>query len=136
MSKLKKTATPRCRILIMEEDPVICKFMTRLFARTEIETVSVSDPESAVCRYRAAQNSGQAFDAVILDLNFEGQTIAPQVLERLKEIDSQVKAVVSSGDHFHQVLLDHEKYGFKGKLKKPSENHELLSIVSAVINTA
>jgi len=46
-------------------------------------------------------------------------------MEKLKEIDSGVKAVVSSGYSEDPVMADYERYGFLDRVSKPYRMEEL-----------
>jgi len=75
--------------------------------------------EKAVELYQAAKKLGRPFDGVILDLTVRGGMGGVQTIKALQEIDPLVKAVVSSGYADDPVMVDYERYGFRGALAKP-----------------
>jgi len=50
---------------------------------------------------------------VILDLTVPGQLGGKETIQKLAEIDPNVKAVISSGYYDDPVMLDYKDYGFK-----------------------
>ena len=55
----------------------------------------------------------------ILDLTIAGGHDGLWTIERLREVDPDVKAVVVSGYSNDPVLAGHDKYGFQDVLTKP-----------------
>jgi CheY-like chemotaxis protein len=72
----------------------------------------------AIKMYREAKDSGQPFDAVILDLTIHGGMRGRKTVKRLFEIDSEVKAVVSSGYSNDPVLANFRDYEFSSVVSK------------------
>ena len=75
--------------------------------------------------YRAAQEAGQPFDVVILDLTIRGGMGGVETVQRLREIDPDVKAVVSSGYSDEGLSSRYREHGFRAFLKKPYTIGEL-----------
>ncbi|GAH01504.1 unnamed protein product, partial [marine sediment metagenome] len=87
----------------------------------------------AVEQYKKAKDSGQSFDAVILDLTIPGDRGGKEAIKRLLEIDPEVKAIVSSGYSNNPIMSDYEKYGFNGIIAKPYEIEELSKTLHGLI---
>ena len=64
-------------------------------------------------------DSGELFDAVILDLTVLGGIGGEQTLKELLNIDPHVRAVVSSGYANDPIMADCKKYGFQDAIPKP-----------------
>ena len=97
--------------------------------------VSLSqDGAEAVEQYRQSLESGQPFDAVILDLTVPGGMGGEQTIEKLRELDAKVKVIVSSGYSNDPIMSDFRKYGFCGVVTKPYDIKELSKKLSEVIN--
>jgi len=78
--------------------------------------------------------SGRAFDAVILDLTVPGGMGGKETLKALLEIDSDVKAIVSSGYSNDPVMSDYSRYGFRSALKKPYRIVEMSEALNSVLD--
>jgi len=88
------------------------------------------DGAEAIALYTLAQESGTAFDAVILDLTVPGGMGGKETIEKLLKIDPQVKAVVSSGYSHDSLIAEFDRYGFSGVIAKPYR----VSVLSQVLN--
>lgn len=75
------------------------------------------------------QPSGAPFDVVILDLTVPGGMGGHEALERLRELDPEVQAVVSSGYSNDPIMSEHEVFGFCGVVTKPYTFTELRDVV-------
>ena len=64
-------------------------------------------------------DSGQPFDAAILDLTVPGAMGGKETVNRMRRMDARVKAIVSSGYSNDPVMSDYQKYGFSGVVEKP-----------------
>ena len=87
----------------------------------------------AVSLYRNAIQSGQAFDAVVLDLTIPDGVGGVETIKNLLELDPDVKAVVASGYSNDPVMSKFKEYGFKGAIGKPYESDELDEVLQNVI---
>jgi DNA-binding NtrC family response regulator len=67
----------------------------------------------------AVVDAGRRYDAVILDLTIPGEPGGPEVLARLRQIDPQVRAALSSGYTDHPAVREWEKTGFAAFIAKP-----------------
>ncbi len=56
-----------------------------------------------------------------------------EAIERLREIDPEIKAVVSSGYSNDPIMADYTKYGFRGVVAKPYSAKELSQTLKSVI---
>ncbi|HXC62220.1 MAG TPA: response regulator, partial [Nitrospiria bacterium] len=81
--------------------------------------VCCEEGRGAIRRYQEARASGRPFDVVILDLTVPGEMGGKETMEKLREIDPKVKAIVSSGYSNDPVLADFQEYGFSGRIAKP-----------------
>ncbi len=89
--------------------------------------------QEAIERFIEAQEAGQAFDAVILDLTVPGGMGGKEALENLLKIAPQLKAIVSSGYSDDPVMADFERYGFSGIMPKPYKVSEVGRILNKFI---
>jgi len=96
--------------------------------------VFVKDGDEAIRLYKDAMESGESFDAVILDLTIPGGLGGDKVIQELHKMDPEVKAIVSSG-YSNDIILSHYKeYGFEGLIAKPYRVKELGRVLYFVIN--
>ena len=84
--------------------------------------------------YVGALDSGQPFDLVIMDLTVPGKMGGLEAIQKLREIDPEVRAIVSSGYSNDPVLSDFNRYGFSGVVKKPFRVEDLGAAVKKILH--
>lgn len=125
----------RWKILVMDDEDLLITFTARMLRRIGFEVEIASHGAEAVELYRHARESGRPFDAVILDLTIHGGIGGEEALKKLHEIDSEVKAIASSGYSNDPVISGFIEYGFHGAIVKPYRIDEMSEVVSRVIGT-
>jgi DNA-binding NarL/FixJ family response regulator len=69
-----------------------------------------------------------------MDLTIPGGMGGKEAIERLREIDPGIKAIVSSGYSNDPIMSEYRKYGFRGVISKPYKIEDLSEIVGRVTN--
>ena len=121
------------KILAMDDEEMVRKVLERMLAPLGYEAEFARDGGEAVEMFVKAQESGQAFAAVILDLTVPGGMGGKEALAKLLEIDPQIKAIVSSGYSDDSVMADCQKYGFSGVIAKPYKISELGKVLNSAL---
>ncbi len=127
-------ATGSGRILLMDDEDSIREVAREILSSLGYQVELAKDGAEAVSLYRSAKESLYPFDAVVLDLTVPGGMGGAEALERLLEIDPEIKAVVSSGYSNDPIMADYAKYGFRGVVAKPYAPRELGAALRAVIS--
>jgi PAS domain S-box-containing protein len=121
------------RVLIMDDEELIrfiaCKMLTHL----GYQATAVSDGEAAIAAYRKALEAGEKFDAEILDLTIPGGMGGKEAFRRLREIDPDIKGIVSSGYSEDPVMADYRSHGLSGVIAKPYSMTQLSETMAAVL---
>jgi CheY-like chemotaxis protein/two-component sensor histidine kinase len=128
-------AVARGRVLFMDDEAPIRKLATALLARLGSDVEAAADGQAAVDRFRAAREAGRPFDVVVMDLTVPGGMGGLEALKRMREIDPQVKAIVSSGYSSDPVLANYRDYGFRGRVAKPYELTEFGRVLREVLGS-
>ena len=84
--------------------------------------------------YKESIETEKPYDAVILDLTIPGGIGGKEAIQKLLEIDPEIKAIVSSGYSDDSVLAKFQEFGFKGILPKPFDIRTLSATLYEVIN--
>ena len=127
--------TGKGRILLMDDEQIILDVTLEVLRFLGYDVVFARDGAAAVELYKKATADGQPFDLVILDLTIPDGMSGREAMERLREFDPAVKAVVSSGYSNDPVMQDYTSYGFSGKLTKPYRITEIKRILEEQIPT-
>ena len=118
----------------MDDDEHILDIGVRLLNELGYSTDIAVNGDIAVEMYRRALESGEVFDAVIMDLTIQGGAGGRVTIKRLLEIDPDVKAIVSSGYSNDPIMADYREYGFRGVVVKPYRVEELSSVLHRVLS--
>ena len=87
----------------------------------------------ALVLYVKAQNNGNPYDAVIMDLTIPGGMGGKETIKKLLEIDPKAKVIVSSGYSNDPILAEYREYGFRGVVSKPYTVQKLSETIRQVI---
>ena len=117
------------RLLFMDDDANIRELIEEMMAYLGYEAECARNGEEAVEIFRRAKESGRAFDAVILNLTVEEGTGGDKAIDKLLEIDPEVKAVISSGYIDAPIIKDYQKYGFVDAMVKPYRMAQLKELL-------
>jgi PAS domain S-box-containing protein len=121
------------RILFMDDDQAIRTFISQMLKRLGYEVATTGDGAEAIDCYVRARRRGQPFDAVVLDLTVPGAMGGREAVAKLREIDPEVKAIVSSGYTTDEVLADYRRFGFVAMVAKPYRMEDLQRVLAAVV---
>lgn len=123
------------RILVMDDKPAVRTLLERLLGYLGYRCDTVADGDEARARYGEALATGDPYHAVILDLTIPGRPGGQEVLKQLQTLDPDVVGIVASGYSESDVLADHAKYGFRGRLRKPTELAALSREIARVLTS-
>jgi PAS domain S-box-containing protein len=121
------------RVLVMDDEATIREVAAKMLQSLGYESVTVSGGDEAVAAYRDAQRMGMPFDAVLLDLTVPGGMGGQECLERMREINPNVSAILSSGYSNDPIMANYRAYGFLGMVAKPYQLDELARALAGVI---
>ncbi|MDY6838078.1 MAG: GAF domain-containing protein [Thermodesulfobacteriota bacterium] len=121
----KKGHATRGKVLVMEDERMLRTLAGQMLNRLGYEAELVEEGDEAIVRYKEAMDSGDPFDGVILDLSVRDGMGGKEAIRKLKEMDPDIKAIVSSGYSDDPVMTDWRKYGFGGAMFKPYRQEDL-----------
>ncbi|MDD5025595.1 MAG: response regulator [Methanoregula sp.] len=127
--------TGKGRILLMDDEQIILDVTLEVLRFLGYDVVFARDGAAAVDLYKTATADGHPFDLVILDLTIPDGVSGQEAMERLREFDPAVRAVVSSGYSNDPVMQDYTSYGFSSRLTKPYRITEIKRILEEQIPT-
>jgi len=123
----------RARILIMDDETSILELTSRMLALQGYEIETACDGDSTVAQYKAAMDSGNGFDALILDLTVPEGMNGYDTFKAVRELDPGVKAILSTGYSHDPVVINYKSHGIAGVALKPYKVKELFDAVRDVL---
>ena len=118
----------------MDDEEALVKAVTYMLRYRGYDIECASNGDETLELYSQAKRSGQPFDLIIMDLTIRGGMGGKETMNKLLEIDPDVKAIVSSGYSSDPVMAHYKKYGFSGIIAKPYRAEELFSVLQYVMN--
>lgn len=134
-SKKNQPLTGNGRVLIMDDDDEIRKVLSRMLEVIGYEVGLAPDGDAALEMYRRAVNSEKPFDVVLMDLTIPGGKGGKETIRELLTLDSEAKAIVSSGYSNDPIMSEFKKHGFRGVIVKPFRVDELNKLLQEVIRS-
>ena len=107
------------RILVMDDDVTIRELLREMLTSVGYTVEAACDGTEALALFQRAQAEGHPFHAVILDNTIPGGMGGQDTIVRLRALDPQVKALLSSGYATDPVMANYAQYGFDGVVPKP-----------------
>ena len=123
-------------VLLMDDEEEILNIVGGLLRSYGHKVETALEGEEAIEKYISASKTENPFDVVILDLTIRGGMGGKNTIEKLREIDPNIKAIVSSGYSDDPVMANYKDYGFSAVIAKPYRPQKLREIVSRVIGEA
>ncbi|HNX17816.1 MAG TPA: response regulator [Methanoregula sp.] len=121
------------KVLLVDDEDIILDVSREVFQFLGYDAAFAKEGTSAIEQYKREKEAGRPFDIVIIDLTISEGMGGRETIEKLKEYDPDVKAVVSSGYANDPVVQEYSRYGFSGKLTKPYRINEMKAMLEAMI---
>ncbi|OGP61639.1 MAG: hypothetical protein A2V65_04310 [Deltaproteobacteria bacterium RBG_13_49_15] len=120
------------KILFMDDEEIVREVVGEMLRQIGYSVKFAKDGSEAIELYQKAKGAGHPFQGVILDVTVRAGMGAKETIKRLKEIDPDISAFVSSGYSDEPIMIDFDKYGFKGSLSKPFNVIQLQQILTQI----
>ena len=107
------------KILVMDDEEVIRDVSNALLTHLGYNVGVAVEGVEVIEMYEKAMKSEKPFEAVILDLTNKVGMGGAEAMAKLLEIDSDVKAIVTTGYSSDPIMNKFREHGFRGALPKP-----------------
>jgi two-component system cell cycle sensor histidine kinase/response regulator CckA len=121
------------RVLFMDDDDHICSLTAAMLESLDYKFDIAKNGEDAITLYKRYLNIGRPYDAVIMDITVIGGMGGEEAFNVLRQLDPDVRAIVSSGYDNEEIARQYLDMGFCGYLTKPYRVTELGKILKAVL---
>jgi two-component system sensor histidine kinase HydH len=120
---------PEPRILIIDDDDQIQKFLRHIFSMWEIEAVSFEDPSSAI-----GEVQKHHYDIIFLDIDMPRMS-GIELLEKLTKVCHDTEIVMMTGNEDLEAKQRSLEIGAFALLDKPFQLDELSQVVSSALES-
>lgn len=122
------------KIMIMDDEEMVCKLAADMLAHLGYEVIRVSDGNEAIMRYEKELSSPAPIDLIIMDLTIPHGMGGKEAVQEILQLNSAAKVIVSSGYSTDPVIANYKEYGFVAALKKPFDIKLLSQIVHSILS--
>jgi len=122
------------KVLVMDDEEIIRQVTLEMLDQLGYRVTVCSDGKEAIDLYRQAAEAGEPYDVVLVDLTIPGGMGGQQTMQKLQEINPEVKGIVSSGYSNDSIVAYYKEYGFSGFVLKPYLIEELSETMSTVLH--
>ena len=116
----------RLRILVLDDEPIVCKRLKPAFQKMGYEVETYTDSASALARIQES-----AFDIVITDLKMEGAD-GMQVLSDVKASSPDTRVIVITGFATLETAKESYRKGAFDFVAKPFKLGDILDCVKRI----
>jgi signal transduction histidine kinase/CheY-like chemotaxis protein len=132
--ELKPTPkSSKCKMLVMDDEEVVLEVTKQMLTSLGCQVILAKDGQEAVKIFKEAEESGQPFSAVIMDLIVPGGMGGVEAAEELLKINTEARIIAASGYSSDPIMTEYSNYGFSQSLAKPYQLNELKKVLSALI---
>jgi PAS domain S-box-containing protein len=124
------------KILVMDDEEMLRNVTRSMLENLGYEVETACDGEEAIQLYTTAAEKGLPFGAVIFDLTIKGGLGGRETIKRLKALDPEIRAIVTSGYSNDPVMANYDAYGFLDALHKPYQLQDLKKSMERMIHAA
>jgi len=121
------------KILLMDDEQIILDVTHEVLTFLGFTVVFANEGTAAIELYKKEKASGHPFDLVILDLSIPEGMNGRETMDKLREYDPDVRAIVSSGYSNDPVMENFASYGFSGRLTKPYRISQIKSLLDEMM---
>ena len=117
-------------ILVVDDEDIICDLLAKILANLGYNAILAKNGRQAVEIYSLQHND---IDLAIVDLSMP-ELDGRQTLIKLKEINSDLIVLLSSGHYEHSEVAPDQSSGIDGFLIKPYRVSQLEKVIGKVLN--
>ena len=117
----------------MDDDDHICALTASMLQSLDYKFDIAKNGDDAITFYKRYLNIGRPYDAVIMDLTVVGGLGGEETFRVLRELDPEVRAIVSTGYDNDDMARQYLDMGFCGYLTKPYRVADLGKVLKAVL---
>ncbi len=107
------------KVLLMDDQKIVLDIGGEILRFLGYDVHFAGNGEEAIELYKSAKEGNKPFDVVILDLTVTDGMGGWEAFKELRDYDSGIVAIASSGFTNNPIMAYWQKYGFSGVIGKP-----------------
>jgi signal transduction histidine kinase/ActR/RegA family two-component response regulator len=115
----------KARVLVMDDEDMIRNMIRKYLTRMGHEVDDAFNGQKALELFRKNMQEGTPYEVVILDLTVPGGMGGKEAFEAMRELDADIRGIISSGYSNDPVMTNYREYGFSGVVTKPFQLNDL-----------
>lgn len=127
------TVSASGRVLVMDDEESVRATALRMLEKMGFTVTCSREGEEAVAAVEEVMASGDRFRFAIMDLTVPGGMGGKDALVRVKEIDPELRVIVSSGYSNDPVMANYREYGFDAVMVKPYRFEDMNRVISGLM---
>lgn len=131
---MESSSPGKGRVLLMEDEDIIRKTISRLLVKLGYEVESARNGEETLEIYKKALDTRNVFDVIIMDLTIKEGMGGIETIQKLLEMAPEVKVILSSGHFNDEIMVNYRQYGFYDVITKPYEIEDLCDVLDRAIH--
>ncbi len=120
-------------VLVLDDEPMILNILKKMLEKLNFTPLLASSGIKAIELMRNMQNQKKTIEFAILDINVPGEYNGIETLAKLRELDSGLLAIASSGYTNDDLFSNPSKYGFNLILPKPYTSKDLKNTIGKIL---
>jgi PAS domain S-box-containing protein len=121
------------RVLIMDDDPIVQKTLTKILVSQGFSVDSAHNGQECIDLYRKSIENGSKYEFLVMDLVIPGGMGGKETIAILRDINPDIVAIVSSGYSTDPILANYQDYGFTAVLNKPYTISEVIDTINSIL---
>jgi two-component system, cell cycle sensor histidine kinase and response regulator CckA len=117
-------------ILVMDDELIIRRIVAKMLECLGYRVTVCENGTEAISLFKAANDAGTPFEAVIMDLTIPGGMGGKEAARHLLAIDPLARLIVSSGYSNDPVMANFKSYGFCSVMPKPYKISDMSAVLA------
>jgi two-component system cell cycle sensor histidine kinase/response regulator CckA len=118
----------------MDDEALVRNVVQTMLKKVGHDILLVKDGMEALQVYREAMANDIPIDLIIMDLTIPGGMGGKETVQKILEIDTEAKVIVSSGYSTDPVMANFKDYGFASAIVKPYKLSDLTQVINQLID--
>ncbi len=123
------------KVILMDDDLEIRMTLGNMLESLGFQVIATQNGEETLDIFQKAKAIGEEISFLILDLIIIQGMGGKETITKLKEIDPDIKAIVSSGYSNDPVIAEYADYGFDSAIEKPYTISNLIRAINSMLKS-